>query len=150
MAKMIAAPAPAPKAGAAKGGDKAAVTLHYDPSQATALPMVRRGNCAFTDPVWTLIDGGVDAGLIDGGPVAEGQPVTLRLEARPDFRLGDLPNVSFRPGVATTALLTRETEAEAPTACGKSGCAEARSRAPSGPAPRAGVGGRGGTAGPAG
>lgn len=38
---------------------------------ATALPMVRRGTCAFSDPSWTLIDGGVDAGLIDGGPVPD-------------------------------------------------------------------------------
>lgn len=37
----------------------------------TALPMVRRGNCAFNSQAWTLIDGGVDAGLIDGGPVAD-------------------------------------------------------------------------------
>lgn len=37
----------------------------------TALPMVRRGSCSFAGPSWTLIDGGVDAGLIDGGPVPD-------------------------------------------------------------------------------
>lgn len=38
---------------------------------ATALPMVRRGTCSFDPQAWTLIDGGVDAGLIDGGPVTD-------------------------------------------------------------------------------
>jgi len=36
-----------------------------------ALPMVRRGTCTFDPQEWTLIDGGPDAGLIDGGPVPQ-------------------------------------------------------------------------------
>lgn len=36
----------------------------------TALPMVRRGNCSFTSPAWTLVDGGSGT-LVDGGPVPD-------------------------------------------------------------------------------
>ena len=38
---------------------------------AMALPMVRRGSCSFEPQAWTLVNGGVDAGLVDGGPVPD-------------------------------------------------------------------------------
>lgn len=51
-----------------------------------------------------------DASDISDQPFGWNLPNWL-LRREMSARLGDLPNVSFRPGVATTALLTRETEA---------------------------------------
>lgn len=51
----------------------------------TALPMVRRGNCGFSEQAWTLADGGAGLPPLDGGPVPE-LAVTCNLTPSPISR----------------------------------------------------------------